>query len=165
MTEYDYSEEGRRRYIATQNRIAKWVHDSESSPQLKSPFSPRSNTGSDATVRQQQYGPSRPSSHRSSTMQFSRGPTSQHSHRTSQASGPPPSRLSSQIYPASQGGSRAPASTVHPSQSISQAPSQRMESSPSHHHRTGRPTIVIIATGHQPTSSRRRLRRIRCLVE
>ncbi|KAJ7090622.1 hypothetical protein C8R44DRAFT_817764 [Mycena epipterygia] len=137
MTEYDYSEEGRRRYIATQNRIAKWVDHTDSVPQLKSPFSPRSSTGSDATARPHQYGPSRAGSgsRRPPTMQFSRGPSTHQTYRPSQAgTRPPPSGLRSQIYPppSQGGGSRPPASTVYPSQSISQAPMHSQHSAPTH---------------------------------
>ncbi|KAJ7261056.1 hypothetical protein C8J57DRAFT_1336951 [Mycena rebaudengoi] len=43
MTEYDYSEEGYRRFQQTQNRIANWVDKTEQhAPQFKSPFVPRS---------------------------------------------------------------------------------------------------------------------------
>ncbi|KAJ7222826.1 hypothetical protein B0H12DRAFT_1328985 [Mycena haematopus] len=38
MTEYDFSEEGRQRFLASQKRIAKWVHSTKraSAPQLPS---------------------------------------------------------------------------------------------------------------------------------
>lgn len=144
MTEYDYSEEGRRRYMATQKRIAKWVDNTESAPQLKSPFAPRSNTGSDATARPPPHGPSRlgPGSHRPSTMQYSRGPATmtQHTYRASHAgSRPPPSALRSQFsaHPPpspSHGASRAAPTTVYPSESISQAPMQRSQNSSSSQH-------------------------------
>ncbi|KAJ7239252.1 hypothetical protein C8J57DRAFT_1372728 [Mycena rebaudengoi] len=47
MTEYDYSEEGYRRFQQTQNRITNWVDKTEQhAPQFKSPFVPRSDVDS-----------------------------------------------------------------------------------------------------------------------
>jgi hypothetical protein len=145
MTEYDYSEEGRRRYIATQNRIANWANNTPSPSQLRSPFAPSSSASSQATARPRQYSSSGTGSRQASMMQFSPGPMTHRTHQTyrqSQApSRPPPSGGRSQAYPSpSQGSFRSPASTVFPSQSISQAPTQRMWStaSPSTHAPTHR---------------------------
>jgi len=134
MTEYDYSEEGRRRYIATQNRIAKWVHHTESSSQLMSPFSPPSRTGS-----------------RPSTTHFSHGPMTSPTHQTYRHSHAPHDSpfslydLPSHVYPASSQSSSSsrsgPASTMSPSDSISQAqapvlqmPMHQFHRSSSSHH-------------------------------
>ncbi|KAJ7509036.1 hypothetical protein B0H11DRAFT_1361150 [Mycena galericulata] len=87
MTEYDYSEEGRRRYVATQNRIAKWVHQTESAPTLKSPFTPRSHTGSAAptvypsqSISQAPMSPSPSTHHSQSSRTSSSSHRSHHSH-------------------------------------------------------------------------------------
>ncbi|KDR84929.1 hypothetical protein GALMADRAFT_300678 [Galerina marginata CBS 339.88] len=46
MTEYDYSPEGYERFLATQNRIANWVDQTEQSrPQFEHPFQPGSAAG------------------------------------------------------------------------------------------------------------------------
>jgi hypothetical protein len=43
MTEYDYSPEGYERYMATQTRVSKWVHEQTTNHrQYQSPFVPRS---------------------------------------------------------------------------------------------------------------------------
>ncbi|KAJ6559817.1 hypothetical protein B0H19DRAFT_1145856 [Mycena capillaripes] len=154
MSEYDYSEEGRRRYIATQNRIAQWVQSTESSPQLASPFSPPSNTGSGSSTQGRHlYGYPGTASHPPPAMQY--GPMTHgnpHVHRHQ-----PPSGFHPPVSGYSPSSSRS--STVLPSHSISQAPIQQMWStkSPSthsphsshshrthHHHRSRTAPGVII---------------------
>ncbi|KAJ7495469.1 hypothetical protein FB451DRAFT_1214175 [Mycena latifolia] len=130
MTEYDYSPEGRARYAATQRRIASWARGTPSGPHLKSPFSPRSDMGSDATVRPGAYAYGGPSTmhrtNRTPTHHTYRSPT-QYTYRSpTQYTYRPPTHAGTR--------SQATASSVTPSQSISQAPP------PSHHthasHRT-----------------------------
>ncbi|KAJ7027091.1 hypothetical protein C8F04DRAFT_1123437 [Mycena alexandri] len=111
MTEYDFSEEGRRRQIETQNRISTWVRSTESSPQLKSPFSAPSHTGSSGSGRPHHRGAGSqqpPMSHRThqSYRQLQRPSRSVHSGSGSRSS----SQKSSHT------------STLFPSPSISHAP-------------------------------------------
>jgi len=130
MSEYDYSEEGRRRYIATQNRIAQWVHSTESSPQLASPFSSPSNTGSGGSTQgRHRYGYPGTASHPPPAMQY--GPMTQGTHHVHRHQ--PPSGFHPPVSGYSPSSSRS--STVLPSHSISQAPIQHMWStnSPSTH--------------------------------
>ncbi|KAJ7290299.1 hypothetical protein C8J57DRAFT_1275640 [Mycena rebaudengoi] len=142
MTEYDYSPEARQRYMATQNRIANWVDKTESYPHLKSPFTPRSSTGSASTARPQHYSSSHTSSSKTPTTQSSRGAMTHQFHRSSHAtSRPPTSAHRSQMHPTpSRGYSRAGASTVSPSHSISQAPGpmQPIYENPRSHHSSHR---------------------------
>ncbi|KAF7342743.1 hypothetical protein MSAN_01989400 [Mycena sanguinolenta] len=120
MTEYDYSEEGRQRFLSTQRRITKWVRSTESAsaPQFRSqPYSPPP-MGSEA-FRLQDYHPSASHSHRS------HGQTSHRTYHESQ-----PSRMSPS---SSRSGSGSHFSSVTPSQSISQAP-RTPSSTHSHSH-------------------------------
>lgn len=51
MTEYDYSEEGYKRYLETQQRISRWVDNTNShSNEYKSPFGARSDVGTEEPV-------------------------------------------------------------------------------------------------------------------
>lgn len=138
MTEYDYSAEGRQRYLATQTRITNWVNSTPSPSQLSSPFSPSSHTGSHATTR---------SSHSSSSAHSHRAPQTRStygspSHQPSRALGSPScGGLSSHVHipPSSSSsfrsgsGSRPFAASVTPSQSISQAPMRHAHSHSSTH--------------------------------
>ncbi|KAF9257860.1 hypothetical protein L218DRAFT_83478 [Marasmius fiardii PR-910] len=51
MTEYDYSEEGYKRYMENQQRISRWVNDTNShSSEFKSPFGARSDVSTEDLV-------------------------------------------------------------------------------------------------------------------
>ncbi|KAJ7054582.1 hypothetical protein C8F01DRAFT_478540 [Mycena amicta] len=143
MTEYDYSGEGRRRFMATQRRIANWVDQTESSPTLKSPFTPRSvatsshHRGSHSSSKSKPHPSSR--SHSSSGTRTSR--TSSHS--SSRHTG-------------------SYTSTVSPSDSISQVSSHRPSHSHSHSHSSGtrfrhtshgHPVPMLMANPPTPTYS------------
>ncbi|KAF8198833.1 hypothetical protein K438DRAFT_694587 [Mycena galopus ATCC 62051] len=164
MTEYDYSPEGHQRFLATQNRIAKWVHSTESAsaPRLRSFYSPPP-MGSEAF-------------HHSSVT--SRRPHASSAHRTTHYRPQAPrtnSHASSYQSASSRSGSgsysRAPSSLVTPSQSISQAarrssapsyssgpsPYYTQNSSPSHHrshHPHHRPAAYVISAPAPPPGYR-----------
>ncbi|KAJ7192070.1 hypothetical protein GGX14DRAFT_480414 [Mycena pura] len=183
MTEYDYSEDGRRRFMATQQRIAKWA---QSAPTPADPFTPRTIV---PTARPSQFGPaasgagpgSRASTARAPPMHLSRrfGSSTHHTVRSSRA----PSMQSHSRSPSMQSHSRSPshayththtarAPSVSPSESISQAgarsPSVRTQQSrgPSHFsgagsshtthtvHHHHRPTTYIISAPPSPAPAR-----------
>ncbi|KAJ7694406.1 hypothetical protein B0H17DRAFT_1199270 [Mycena rosella] len=144
MTEYDYSEEGRARYAATQKRIAQWAHGTPTLSSLKSPFTPRSSvySGSDATARPH-HGPSRAPSHHPSTHQSHR-PSTHHTYRPSQA-GTRSQVTSSTVYP-SQSISQAPAPSAHRSHASTHRSSSSHHSHHTHHYHSPPPPSTYVVS-------------------
>ncbi|KAJ7060304.1 hypothetical protein C8F01DRAFT_192743 [Mycena amicta] len=149
MTEYDYSGEGRRRFMATQRRIANWVDQTESTPTLKSPFTPRSVTSSHHRGSHSAWPSSSKSKHPSS-----RSHSDSHS-----SSGTRTSRTSSH---SSSRHTDSYTSTVSPSDSISQVSSHRPSHLHSHSHSSGtrfrhtshgHPAPMLMANPPTPTYS------------
>ncbi|KAJ7772363.1 hypothetical protein B0H16DRAFT_1513228 [Mycena metata] len=123
MTEYDYSEEGRRRQIETRNRITRWVRSTESSHELTSPFSASYHSGSSGSGRR----------HSRSTRSH-HAPTHRAHQSYLQSQTPSHSAYSDSTsrYHSSSSHSSSRTSTVFPSHSISQAPVSLRSSSAPH---------------------------------
>jgi len=160
MTEYDYSEEGYRRYMATQHRIAKWTEDTANcASQFQSPFVPGSEARTARTTSSYRPLPARRHSHSrtvhsAANTNFRRGGTPHHysqappsSSRHTAHAPPPLITRRSQAY-SFHGQSSHYSSSSRPVQqptSYATSPSRHSSgrSSSHRHHQSNSPTYVI----------------------
>lgn len=165
MTEYDYSEEGYRRYMATQHRIAKWTEDTANcASQFQSPFIPASGARTARTASSYRPLPARRNSHSgtahtAANFNFGRGGTTYHysqappsSSRHHAPTPPPLITRRSQTHPSPSQSSRyssssRPVQQPSPSATSPSRHSSGHSSSHRHHHHrhqsNNSPTYVI----------------------